>query len=529
MRLIGKATTLSAILLTFSVSANAESEKVRNLILMIGDGMGPQQLSMLESYANLAPNSIYQGRKTALSELADNGVVGLSMTYPYGSLVVDSASSASQLATGEASLSEAIGLDKNGNSVETILEKAQRSGKATGLVSDTRLTHATPAAFAAHRPHRSLENEIAGDMLGTKVDVMLSGGIRHWLPQSVNEKGQQYQELLSLTGGQIKIKSKRKDERNLLQEAKQSGYELAFNRNDMMMADGDRLLGLFAYSGMMDGIEYTKTKNSEERVQPTLKEMTVKALDILSQDKDGFFLMVEGGQIDWAAHNNDAATMLHELLKFDEAVSAVYEWASDRKDTLVVVTSDHETGSFGFSYSAVDLPEAENIAGGAFNDRTYKPNFNFGSPDILDNLYRQSASFYGIFDQFRQLPGKDQTAVSLANIVAKNSPFTITEEQAARVLKRAANPFKVKGHKYLSAETLPEVKDFKAFYVYGNEIKMNLLGRELAAQQNVVWGTGTHTSTPVTVMAYGPEEVAVEFRGMQHHTQVGKKLINALR
>lgn len=529
MRLSALTSVLSVALLTCSVSVNAASDKVKNLILMIGDGMGPQQLSMLESYASLAPNSIYQGQKTAIATLADNGVVGLSMTYPHGSLVVDSASSASQLATGKFSLSEAVGLDQKGNPVETILEKAKRFGKATGLVSDTRLTHATPAAFAAHRPHRSLENQIAEDMLANKVDVMLSGGIRHWLPQSVNDKGRHYQEITSLTGTQIKIKSKRKDERNLLDEARKSGYQLAFNREDLDAADRSQLLGLFAYSGMMDGIEYSKTKNSETRVQPTLKEMTVKALDILSRDKEGFFLMVEGGQIDWAAHNNDAATMLHELLKFDEAVAAVYEWAYGREDTLVVVTADHETGSFGFSYSGSNLPEAQTVSGSAFDNRPYQPNFNFGSPQVLDNLYMQKISFYSVFDQYRKLPDAERNAKGLAGIVSNMGSFTLTEEQAARVLKRAVNPIWAQGHKYLSAETLPEVRDFKEFYVYGDEIQMNLLGRELAAQQNVVWGTGTHTSTPVTVMAYGPKHITAAFSGMQHNTQVGEKMMNALQ
>ena len=512
---------------TVSASALAGTDKARNVILMIGDGMGPQQVSMLESYARLAPNSIYKDGRTAMSRLADAGTVGLSMTYPHGSMVVDSASSASQLATGKFSPSEAIGLDQDGNAARTVLELAKSQGKATGLVSDTRLTHATPAAFAAHQPHRSLENQIAEDMLQTGADVMLSGGLRYWIPKSANDKGKTYEQLVEMTGGDIRIKSKRKDERNLLLEAQTAGYELAFNREQLAKAD-DKVLGLFAYSGMMDGIAYTQSKDSAERVQPSLKEMTVKALDILSQDKDGFFLMVEGGQIDWAAHNNDAATMLHEMLKFDEAVEAVYEWASQREDTLVVVTADHETGSFGFSYSAANLPQAKKLPGDAFAKRDYKPNFNFGAPQILDNLYNQQASFYGIIGKFRALPGAEQTPAALAKVVNESGPFTITEEQAAAVLKTGPNLYRAPGHKYLSAKTLPKVDDFTAFFVYGQDIHLNLLGRALAEQQNVVWGTGTHTGTPVTVMAFGPEKLMDQFDGLQHHTEIGRKLMGAL-
>ena len=519
-------TTLA--LSTLSSGVFADADKARNIILMVGDGMGPQQISMLESYAQLAPSSIYKDKKTAMSRLSDAGTIGLSMTYPNGSMVVDSASSASQLATGKFSPSEAIGLDQNGDPAETILEAAQKLGKATGLVSDTRLTHATPAAFAAHQPHRSLENQIAEDMLATGPDVMLSGGLRYWIPKAVNKKEETYKQVLALTGENVRVKSKRKDDKNLLLEAKDAGYQLAFSRDDLNAAKNGKVLGLFAYSGMMDGIEYTQTKNSSDRVQPTLKEMTVKALDILSQDEDGFFLMVEGGQIDWAAHNNDAATMLHELLKFDEAVSAVYEWASERDDTLVVVTADHETGSFGFSYSAANLPAPSKLPGDAFAKRDYQPNFNFGSPEILDNLYNQTASFYGVIDKFNALPTAEQTPQALADVVASTGPFSISAEQAARVLKVGPNPYQTEGHKYLASKTLPLVEDFTAFYVYGDEIKLNLLGRELAEQQNVVWGTGTHTSTPVTVMTYGPEALVEKFDGMQHHTDIGKKLMGTL-
>ncbi|WP_281646551.1 alkaline phosphatase [Parendozoicomonas sp. Alg238-R29] len=517
-----------ALAMAASTGAFAEAGKAKNVILMIGDGMGPQQLSMLESYARLAPSSIYKGGETAMTRLVNAGTMGLSMTYPDGSVVVDSASSASQLATGKPSPSEAIGLDQSGNPAETILEKAKKMGKATGLVSDTRLTHATPASFAAHQPHRSMENQIAEDMLATGVDVMLSGGIRYWIPKSVNEKGDTYKQVVDLTGGSVKIKSKRKDEKNLLLDAQKAGYTLTFDRDQLAKADDDKVLGLFAYSGMMDGIAYTKTKDSKDRTQPTLKEMTVKALDILSEDKDGFFLMVEGGQIDWAAHSNDAATMLHELLKFDEAVNAVYEWASNRDDTLVVVTADHETGSFGFSYSAANLPKAQKLPGEGFAKRDYQPNFNFGAPGILDNMYKQTESFYGIMGKFRKLPKDQQTPAAFSQVVAETGSFSITEKQAERILLRGPNPYMTEGHKYLASKTLPKVSDFRAFFVYGDDIHLNLLARELAEQQNVVWGTGTHTSTPVAVMSYGPKDVIEAFDGMNHHTDIGQKLKNAL-
>ncbi|WP_250654942.1 alkaline phosphatase [Alkalimarinus coralli] len=511
---------------TQTESAVSESpSQVKNVIMMIGDGMGPQQMGLLENYAVNASTSIYKDQQTGLAKMINNGTLGLSSHNPADSIVADSACSASQLATGEPSLSEAVGLDINGNSVETVLELAKAQGKATGLVSDTRLTHATPAAFAAHRYHRSLENQIAEDMLANQVDVMLSGGLRYWIPQEVNEKGEAYQALVEKTGGAVKIKSKRKDNKNLLNEAEKMGYSLAFNRDDLSQVDNGKLLGLFAYSGMQDGIEYTQTKNDPNRTMPGLREMTEKALDILSQDEDGFFLMIEGGRIDWAGHDNDAGTMLHEMLKFDEAVNYVYEWARKRNDTLVLVTADHETGGFGFSYTRANLPEAKEVTGKAFANAQYKPNFNFGSFDILDKLYMQKKSFANILADY---DSGEKTAEALAKLVNENSEFDITVDQANEILARENNDYHVKGHKYLDSKSFPKVNDFKSFYVYGDEIRNDLLGRALSEQQNVVWGTGTHTSTPVAVIAFGPDAVESKFSSMTHHIELGKMAKKAI-
>ncbi|MFB9214921.1 alkaline phosphatase [Vibrio sinaloensis] len=505
---------------TSALSFNALSAEIKNVILMIGDGMGPQQVGLLETYANQAPNSIYKGNTTALYKLAQDGVIGSSLTHPEDAIVVDSACSATMLATGMYTASEVIGIDSQGNHVETVLEKAKKAGKATGLVSDTRLTHATPAAFAAHQPHRSLENDIASDMLATGVDVMLSGGLRHWIPKSTNDKGATYQQLQALTQGDVYLKSKRKDERNLLTEAEQSGYNLAFNRTMLDKANGNKLLGLFAYSGMDDGIAYSNKKSDQARTQPSLKEMTDKALSILAKDKDGFFLMVEGGQIDWAGHSNDAGTMLHEMIKFDEAVASVYEWAKGRDDTLVIVTADHETGSFGFSYSSSNLPEAQKRSGEAFSKRDYAPNFNFGSFDILDGLYNQKQSYYGMISQFQKLDKSQQTPQKLADIVNQNSAFPITAEQAERVLASKPNPYRLAQHKYLAKEQVPAINDFDAFFPYND--RGNLLAREQATGQNIVWGTGTHTHTPVNVFAWGPADKVIPVSKIMHHSELGE-------
>mgnify|MGYP003638155690 FL=1 len=522
-----KGLTKVAIALSLGLVSNLSfaEAKVKNVILMIGDGMGPGQMSLLEEYATKAPNSIYNGRDTAMKTIIDNGVLGMSMHSPFDALVVDSAASASHLASGVDSPSEALGLDKDGNPVDSVLEIAKRLGKATGLVSDTRLTHATPAAFAAHQRHRSLENEIAAEMLAVGPDVMLSGGLRYFVPESVNEKGALYKQLMEQTGGSIEIKSKRNDEKNLLAEASDAGYSVVHTRNGLADAKGDKVLGLFAYSGMQDGITYSHTKNSKKRTMPSLKEMTVKALDVLAKDPDGFFLMIEGGQIDWASHSNDAGTTLHEMLKFDETIQYVYEWIKDRDDTLLVVTADHETGGFGFSYSRANIPKAKKLSGSAFKDNDYKPNFNFGTLPTLDRLYQQKVSFGNMLAEFDKT---DKTPESLLKIVNANSEFKIDLAQAKKILETEDNKFYDPDNSYLKLKTFPKVDDFEAFYVYGQDIRGDLIARELGEQQNIVWGTGTHTNTPVAVVAVGPDELTKKFSRLSHHTDIGKLLIEAV-
>ncbi len=514
-----------------SPESQASAGKIKNVIMMIGDGMGPQQVGLLQDFATHSKTDIYKNRETALKLFANSGQVAFSSTTPVGGLVVDSACSATQLATGKPALSEVVGLDIDGNSTETILEMAKAAGKSTGLISDTRITHATPAAFASHQAHRSMENEIAVDMLENNVDVMLGGGLRYWIPQASSNASADLVTLIDEPT--VKIKSKRKDDRNLLTQAQTAGYELAFNADQLDAVEGGKVLGLFSYSAMLDGISYTACKKADSCIQPSLADMTTKALDILSKDEDGFFLMIEGGQIDWAAHNNDAGDMLHQLLKFDESIQAVYDWVEDRNDTLVVITADHETGGFSFSYSRKDIPEADmSIVGDAFVEanRDYKPNFNFANPDLLDKLYAQKKDFYNIWYQAGgDLGDVEPTSVDLLNAINGNTEFTITQADADRILEHEVNEYQEADHKYLAATEFPKVDDFEEFYVYGEEVHLNLIGRALAKHQNTVWSTGTHTHTPVQVIAWGPKEAQQRFNGLMNHVEVGAQLIEAMK
>lgn len=479
--------------------------KIKNVIYLIGDGMGPQQVGLLQTYIRFSKTSKLK-QSGFESFLKEKSYFTLSTHNPYKYLVIDSAASATHLSTGALSRPGMVGMDYNGKPVETILEYAKKRGKSTGLVSDTRLTHATPAAFATHVLSRSQENEIADQYINSPVvDIMLSGGLRHFVPKK---------------GTQFKIpytyKSKREDNKDLLKAAKEKGYELSFDRFSLKKSKSGKVLGLFSDSGMDDGITYSLSKNSAKRIQPSLLEMTQFSLDRLSKNEKGFFLMVEGGQIDWAGHANDVGTLLHEMLKFNEVIEYVFEWVKNRDDTVVILTADHETGSFGFTYSRYNIPKEEKAG-----KWKYQASYNFGDKNLIDKIYNQKKSFQKIFEQFWS--EKNSSPEKLRELVNHNSDFKITLNEAKTILKKSLNDTYFKGNKDLESKYLPDVVGpLRYFYLYGDESHIDQLGLTLAKQNNATWGTGTHTHTPVPFILFGPEHIKNRYRGILKHTKIGE-------
>jgi alkaline phosphatase len=269
---------------------------------MIGDGMGFGQLNLAR---------IDRG---GLLQVDSMPVVGIVRVLPIGSVVPDSAATATAMATGYATDNGTIGQRPDGTRVPTVLEAAEGQGRASGLVTTTTITHATPASFAAHVPDRDMQAEIAAQLLESGVDVLLGGGRRYFLPTSAPGGGPR---------GQAHLEDR----------ARSMGFEVVYDRSPLLESDSSRLLGLFQWDAM-----------ATRPPEPTLAEMIGKAIDVLDEDPEGFFLMGEGGQIDWACHDNDAADALHQMEQFDEAVGVALEFARRRGDTLVLVTADHETG-----------------------------------------------------------------------------------------------------------------------------------------------------------------------------------------
>jgi len=295
------------------------------IILFIGDGMG-------EAHRTAARWSAV-GQSGALT-MDRTPFVGWSRTASANNPITDSAAGGTAIATGIKTNNGMIGQDPDGNPLTTILERAQAKGMAVGLVTTVQMAHATPASFAAHVPDREMMTEIASQMvLTTEVDVLLGGGEDEFLPTTATGC---YPEL-----------GERTDGHNLIAEATAAGYTYVCDTTTfaaVVPTSTTRLLGLFADEGM------------PRPFSPSLAEMTQKAIDILSQDPDGFFLMVEGGQIDSAGHANDAANVISDTIGLDEAIALAQTYASTVSNALVIVTADHETGGMSPDLVPSGLP-----------------------------------------------------------------------------------------------------------------------------------------------------------------------------
>lgn len=283
--------------------------EVKNVILLIGDGMG--------NGVRTLTHLLYRVEGKTL-EMETFPVVGLVNTYSMNYPVTDSAAAGSALATGFKTDNKMISVSPSGEFRKTVLERARENGYRVGLVSTTPISHATPGAFGGHDKDRNEKYTIAEQVLANEVDVMLGGGRKYF----TFRKGS----------------GKYPDRPDLIARAQAMGYNVVFNRRDLMAAGAQRrLLGLFADNYMSYDIDRSFYQ------EPSLAEMTRSAIDSLVNDK-GFFLMVEGGRIDQASHGHDAPTAVTELEAFDKAVAVARAFAQGRGDTLVLVTADHETG-----------------------------------------------------------------------------------------------------------------------------------------------------------------------------------------
>jgi len=295
--------------------------RTRNVVMMIPDGMGIGHATL---------GRWYKYAKTGVNALAfDDLACGLVRTYWSTGLITESAAAASAMATGFKTSARNVSLfpERSGmpgvpdlapgtasTPLATVLEGARMSGLSTGLVVTCEFPHATPAGFSSHYTQRSAMNHLAEQQVYQSMDVVLGGGWKYLDP------------------------AQRKDKEDLVKVLRERGYRYVTTAEEMLAVPAGKLWGAFAEAGIGREIDREAVK------APSLDEMTRKALEILSRNRKGFFLMVEGSQVDWAAHANDALASAAEVFAFDRAVQVVIDFARKDGNTAVIIASDHSTG-----------------------------------------------------------------------------------------------------------------------------------------------------------------------------------------
>lgn len=280
--------------------------------------------------------------------------IGLAKTTSANDLITDSAASGTAIATGYKTNNNFIGMTPDSIPVKSILHYAEMNNKSTGLVAVCTITHATPASFIAHHPNRNDYESIASDFLKTDVDVFIGGGYNHF--------------------------GKRTDAKNLIDSLEARNYKIATNMEEVMTFKGTKLAGLI--------YEDSPPSIINERFD-MLYQSTLKAINILNKNENGFFLMIEASQIDWEAHSNEVESMVQEIQDFDHVIGMVLDFAEQNKETLVIITSDHETGGFTITGGNMDQGKVEGVFTNEFHTGTLVPIFAFGP---------QSETFAGIME-----------------------------------------------------------------------------------------------------------------------------------
>jgi len=363
------------LLIGLMVMPAAAQPPVKNIIWVIGDGLGPELMGFLMQGARVGALAQYPAKTTALEQLLQDGTQGMFFNHTHGSIVTDSAAAATQMATGAWSLPDRIGVDDEGRSVPTLLELARKQGKAIGVVTDSYVTDATPAGFTAHVLSRRQKAEIARQQVALAPEVLLGGGKTYF------------------SAGENK---------NLLAKARKQGYQTVYNKKSLAAIHAGPVLGLFADKNLPMAVEMHNYPNV-----PTLAEMTQKALEILAQDPDGFILVVEAGKIDWAAHANDAGGTLAELNVLDETLSLVRTYADSHPDTLVYLNADHDTGLGAFVYQVLNKERAARKTEQGevlYDGKTY-----YGSFDTYALLQKQRRCLYYLEEELKKLPPEKLT------------------------------------------------------------------------------------------------------------------------
>jgi len=302
--------------------------RAKNIIVMIGDGMGPAVIGLTKYYSRYVEETPFLN----IERVADDSSIAILYTLSGSNLVTDSAAAATSLFCGIKTVNGRVGVDENNKPAENVLEKAQLLGKSVGIVTTTDVTDATPAGFSVHTLSRQNKQKIANQQIEKKINIIFGGGRNNFN----------------------------------IQKAKGLGYNVVFSREELLKIDSknsDFVLGLFSELDL-------SFAGRRKKQEPSLMEMTKTALEILSKNKDGFLLLIEGGRIDHACHENNPENLIKDMIEFDQTVGVVKDFIETKKikeETLLLITADHDTGGVALGkingeYATVDdLKELKGI------------------------------------------------------------------------------------------------------------------------------------------------------------------------
>jgi len=425
-----------------------------NIIMVIGDGMGPAYTTAYRYYNDNPETKIIE------ETVFDRHLKGLSSTYPapISGLVTDSAASATALATGGKSYNGAIGVDVNKKPVQTVLEWAKLQGKKTGIVVTSQINHATPAAYLAHNEKRSNYNAIADSYFddGIKADLYLGGGQKYFI----------------------------REDRNLVAEFKQKGFHYIDSYQGLENLPRSKpVLGLFSDVGLPWALDDT----DKYRLSTMTKTAVHHLLDLQEQDnanKNGFFMLIEASQIDWAGHGNDISGAMAEMDDLAKTLEYLEHFVKHHPDTLVIVTADHSTGGFTLAANGKYEWDAKEL-------RSMKHSTHYIAKQLFEN--KINAKRVNTLFNFE---------------LSKEELSLLIQTKATPDLDNRTNIYQDKKTSSIELALLMQVKHI------------------IDARTNSGWTTGAHTAIDVPVFAFGKQSEL--FYGSQDNTDIAKKIFKLL-
>jgi alkaline phosphatase len=491
--------TVSALFLALVLVSGALAGEAKYVFLFIGDGLGISQRNAAEMYLGALQGKNGEPRivKLAMNEMP---VQGMFTTYSTNSLITDSAAAGTAFATGKKTASGVIAMDPTGQeSYKTVAQMARDKGMKVGIVSSVSIEHATPATFYAHNPSRKNYYDIACQLTESGFDYFAGGGF-------------------------VQPRGKKNDQKSVFDMLDEKGYLVVDTREDFLnLKPGTKTV---AINPVLDGSKALPYAMDAGEGEVSLAEFTTKGIELLD-NPEGFFMMVEGGKIDWACHANDAVAAIRDTLAFDDAVKVALDfYAKHPEETLVVVVGDHETGGLSLGF-----------AGTKYETYFMELQGQKGSYEAFDALlddYRKAhtgegvaaPNFEDVIPLVQEFFGLNILADAAREELEKKAAEGDKEAQA--LLATALKPFEVRDLKEaFMASMMGEkagVSQEEAYLLYGGYEPFSIaLTHILNQKAGLAWTSYAHTGVPVPVSAMGAG--AESFNGYYDNTDIFTKMV----